>query len=598
MDKKDPESRGFKHQSGKGGPNLRDFRFRVPSRPLNPVQYGVVERISDRVLATTSENICSQENDQLLHRTRSEFLPAEEVLPSKEEDDQMVEMKTLCIDKRAVKMPSNDEHRFLKFCGLGLKNWQCPIEYSQGDFRSAILSIYPKLLPAIGFTVWMLTENMKILERIPDEKTTPKKLLEFQQAHCTDILIIVPSADLFLMEEKREYLRQIDSSQRSGGTSASDCLVCGTTETPGNVSDFYRIKTDQIPLWTKNQTIEEKLEEILGIDFEQKSILSEKMCPKCFKYISWINKMEEQLKRSRGLLSNAFHATNSKLIRPNISLKRNIRPRLSTSPSSEACLRLSSSPTFDNRLRLSTSPLLTTSPRLNNKPRLITGSKRERARHSVIAKATCVSEEIAQSSSPDLERCFLSNHQPLSQYTSHDEPSPIRKPSPSIKPSSRSMLYLPSYSGSISTIPPNTNNYTSGYESSCSITDFSTRSPQPHRKTTIQDHQADSCFESDSNCQGNESPRLYISEPSPVDDFDEDEKPFITEKMFLDQNAKGKKNADYCWEVINSQDLKSDQSKGTLRKRHLSHDQGVDPDEDIEVEIHQTMKRTMSNPKL
>ena len=42
-----------------------------------------------------------------------------ESLARKDEDDQFVEMKTLCIDKRAVKMPSNDEHKFLKFCGLG-----------------------------------------------------------------------------------------------------------------------------------------------------------------------------------------------------------------------------------------------------------------------------------------------------------------------------------------------------------------------------------------------------------------------------------------------------------------------------------------------
>ena len=107
-------------------------------------------------------------------------------LEAKDEEDEFMEMKTLCIDKKSVKMPSNEEHKFLKFCGLGknsldewanwitqldvgLKSWQCPIDYTQADFRAAILSIYPRMASVIGFTVWTLTENMKILERIPDE---------------------------------------------------------------------------------------------------------------------------------------------------------------------------------------------------------------------------------------------------------------------------------------------------------------------------------------------------------------------------------------------------------------------------------------------
>ena len=49
----------------------------------------------------------------------SEYRPSGEVVTSNEEDDQMVEIKTLCIDKRGVKMPTNEENKFLKFCGLG-----------------------------------------------------------------------------------------------------------------------------------------------------------------------------------------------------------------------------------------------------------------------------------------------------------------------------------------------------------------------------------------------------------------------------------------------------------------------------------------------
>merc|ERR1712123_548736 len=174
-------------------------------------------------------------------------------------------MKTLCIDKKSVKMPSTDEHNFLNFCGLGLKTWQCPLDYNQADFRSAILSVYPRMASVVGFTVWILTENRKILERIPDEKTAAKDLVECLSMHCTDILIIVPSTNIFF--------------------------------------------------------IEEKLEEILGIDLDEQLGLSDRMCPKCFKYISWIDKKEDQLKRSRSLLSNAFRATNSKLSRSHPSVE-------------------------------------------------------------------------------------------------------------------------------------------------------------------------------------------------------------------------------------------------------------------------------------
>jgi hypothetical protein len=61
------------------------------------------------------------------------------------------------------------------------------------------------------------------------QKTTPQQLVQFQQKHCSDILIIVPSTNIFLvssfysiifsnadlhqMEEKREYLSKIDNEK-------------------------------------------------------------------------------------------------------------------------------------------------------------------------------------------------------------------------------------------------------------------------------------------------------------------------------------------------------------------------------------------------
>ena len=47
--------------------------------------------------------------------------------------------------------------------------WQCPVSYSQAEFCGAVRRVYPRLGSVVGFTVWILTENRKILERIPDE---------------------------------------------------------------------------------------------------------------------------------------------------------------------------------------------------------------------------------------------------------------------------------------------------------------------------------------------------------------------------------------------------------------------------------------------
>lgn len=560
MEKNDPDDgKEYKIHAGKTGSSLRDFRFRVPPKPI---QYGIMKRISDRVLATTSENIrINDEPDE--HPSRGpDLVSITQSLEAKDEEDEFMEMKTLCIDKKSVKMPSNEEHKFLKFCGLGLKSWQCPIDYTQADFRAAILSIYPRMASVIGFTVWTLTENMKILERIPDEKTTPQELVQFQQKHRTDILIIVPSTNIFLMEEKREYLSKIDNEKTlpdSVPTSSIEryhCLVCGTGENPGNASDFYRINKDQIPQWNKKQTIQEKLEEILGIDFGQGPILSDRMCPKCFKYISWIDKKEEQLKRSRSLLSNAFHATNSKL---NIS-------------------------------------------------HVSHGHKR--AKPSVIAETLnfihTKTAEMGRPISPEAEDLCVTRRSQFAHRNYHIiDRSPSQrlklsmspKPFPTAMPSS---TFIPTHPGPYLNISTNTkmmtdsSNYTSGYESSYSQSDIHIRSPELARKSAIYDSQADSCFESDTNYQPSESPKLYRRwDASPIGDFVE--KPSLNEESSPENVLKQRQHPDLCWEVINSRDLKSSK-KVPLKKRNLSHEYHQPAEIDGASQV--TKRKILSYPNL
>eukprot|EP00090_Calanus_glacialis_P012378 TRINITY_DN20907_c0_g1_i1.p1 TRINITY_DN20907_c0_g1~~TRINITY_DN20907_c0_g1_i1.p1 ORF type:complete len:562 (-),score=93.39 TRINITY_DN20907_c0_g1_i1:314-1999(-) len=522
MENRESKSRESGHGSGKSSSSLRDFRFRVPTKPSIPVQYGVVKRLCEKNLASTSEDIGDgPSDDHLTGDARINFFPEEKIPGKIDGKNQFMEMKTLCTGKKAVKMPSNEEHRFLKFCGLGLKSWQCPMEYGAMEFRSALLTIYPRLSSVIGFTFWTLTENMKILVRIPDEETSLRQLQAFQRAHCTDILIIVPAANLYLMEEKREYLSQLNSQESSQETQSnrSFCLVCGTKESPGYVSDFYRIKTDQMPQWTKKQTIEEKLEEILGMNFERQTILSDRMCQKCFKYISWIDKMEGQLKRSRGLLSNAFHATNSKL----------------------------------NRLHVS--------------------NKRERATASAISEDINLGDVLdfsqGRSVSPDIEIPFPSSSQTKPQYTCDRVSS---SSSPILLPTLANMSTFASFSSAA--------NYTSGYESSSSQQDIETTSPMPSDLSISApvDRQTDSCFESDSSIHQHESPILRRRpELSHIHNFGGRDHPKYTANTPT-KGIKRNKSPNYCWELLNSdEDPPIPKISFPLKKRPFSHEQPSDP---------------------
>lgn len=258
------------------------------------------------------------------------------------------------------------------------------------------------------------------------------------------------------MEEKREYLSQLNKQESSQETQSTRfcCLVCGTKESPSDVSDFYQIKLEYMPQWTKKQTIKEKLEEILGMNFERQTILSDRMCPKCFKYISWVDKMEEQLKRSRRLLSDAFHSTNSKMNKQHVS------------------------------------------------------NKRERAVASAISEDIRLVEVLdysqGRSVSPDIGISFPSTSQTEPQYTCDRVSS---SSSPILLPSLANMSTFTNFSSA--------DNYTSGYESSSSKQDIETTSSLPSSlsiSTTV-DRQSDSCFESDSSMDQHESPKNTENTP-------------------------------------------------------------------------------------
>ena len=59
------------------------------------------------------------------------------------------------------------------------------------------------------------------------------------------------------------------------------CVVCGEGERSGGASDYYCIKTDQMPQWNKKQTIQQRLEEVLGVDLNLMPGISDRMCELC-----------------------------------------------------------------------------------------------------------------------------------------------------------------------------------------------------------------------------------------------------------------------------------------------------------------------------
>jgi len=612
MEKSESSSeKDYKAQPGKTGSSLRDFRFRVPPKPSHSIQYGILKPISDRVLATTSESIRTTDELDGDPQKGANLVSLQQGLEATEDEDLCIEMKTLCIDKKSVKMPSTDEHNFLNFCGLGLKTWQCPLDYNQADFRSAILSVYPRMASVVGFTVWILTENRKILERIPDEKTAAKDLVECLSMHCTDILIIVPSTNIFLMEEKRGYLSKIDSEKNAPTTTTDSrfyCLVCGTSENPGYASDFYRTKTDQMAQWNKKQTIEEKLEEILGIDLDEQLGLSDRMCPKCFKYISWIDKKEDQLKRSRSLLSNAFRATNSKLSRshPSVESKSGKSCRLpeplnlSHIPVRKICRP--NSPDQDSgqsQLQFAhRNHIVQSSPfhSLNSSriPNLSSSSMPSLNLKTSPSSMPFLNSKYSASAMPFLNPKMSSSTMPFLNPKPSSSTMPSLCPKPSSTPVSSS-TFISTFPASFSSISTSTNsmnnshNYTSGYESSYSQSDINKASPELTRRNNIYDSQGDSCFESDSNYQPSELNLLRGPDSSFLVNFNE------KDERGPKLGIKRRQHPDLCWEVINSQDLSSSKNLGPLKKRQLSYERGSPP---IELErASQITKKELILPK-
>lgn len=246
------------------------------------------------------------------------------------------QLKTMCLAKKGVQMPTKEEHGFLLFCGLGARKWQCAIDCSSLTFKQAILNIYPRLRSVIGYNLWTLTKDKKTFEKIPEKVNTPLRMRAYLGSHFTGCLIVVPVSDIVLMEEKREHLRQIDikqvkdvngvSSSLSSSLASSVnmetdmrqrslCLICGKIEKTPGTGSFHKIMEESMSCNEGTQIIAKKLTDILGFNFEQskrKFVASTEICKKCLRAVSDVVKMEEQLKKYKEDLVCNFFSTTSK----------------------------------------------------------------------------------------------------------------------------------------------------------------------------------------------------------------------------------------------------------------------------------------------
>lgn len=256
---------------------------------------------------------------------------------------QTYQMKTMCLAKKAVQMPSKEEHGFLLFCGLGARKWEVDMNCNSLTFKQAILNIYPRLRSVIGYNLYTVSRDKKQFERIPERANTPKRIRSYLGPAFTGCLIIVPVSDIVLMEEKREHLRQIDVRQTelpAKTTIANEpteppsrqrslCLICGKCEKTPGTGSFYKIFEETIECYGgRGDLIAKRLTEMLGFNFEtkRKFLASIEICKKCLRTTTEVVRMEEQVKRSKEELVSNFFTTISKFKKSNGSHNEESRP--------------------------------------------------------------------------------------------------------------------------------------------------------------------------------------------------------------------------------------------------------------------------------
>lgn len=258
---------------------------------------------------------------------------------SSEPAEQMYQLKTMCLAKKTVQMPTKEEHGFLLFCGLGARRWQIGMDCNSLSFKQAILNIYPRLRSVIGYNLWALTKDRKNFERIPEKVNTPRRMRSYLGSLFTGCLIIVPVSDIMLMEERREHLRIRDmkefrdlkgppmqNMEAENRLSRSSCLICGKMEKTAGTGSFHKIHTETMSCpdgGGGEVLIVRKLTDLLGFSFDgtkRRMPVSDEICRRCMKSVKELLQKEEELKVAKADLLATFFSTAAKFGRNQVAV--------------------------------------------------------------------------------------------------------------------------------------------------------------------------------------------------------------------------------------------------------------------------------------
>lgn len=281
------------------------------------------------------EGTSSSSTTQSSHYTSTQDME----MPRMEREDQMYQLKTMCLAKKMVQMPSKEEHGFLLFCGLGARRWQIGMDCNSLSFKQAILNIYPRLRSVIGYNLWALTKDKKNFERIPEKVNTPRRMRSYLGSLFTGCLIVVPVSDIMLMEERREHLRirdmkefrdlkapNVQNMEAENRPSRSSCLICGKMEKMAGTGSFHKILTDTLTCPEGEVLIVKKLGELLGFSFDvtkKRMNVSDEICRRCMKSVKETLQKEEELRSAKAELLATFITTTSKISRNQVAVVNN-----------------------------------------------------------------------------------------------------------------------------------------------------------------------------------------------------------------------------------------------------------------------------------
>ena len=117
----------------------------------------------------------------------------------------------MCLAKKTAKMPTKEEHEFLLFYNLGLRNWKVDMNWNWLTFSQVVYNLYPRLRSVGGYNLYIASKEKKLFEPIPEEFNTPKKI----RSHLGPLfsVLLSPSGCLIIVPEVVRMEEQVKKNK-------------------------------------------------------------------------------------------------------------------------------------------------------------------------------------------------------------------------------------------------------------------------------------------------------------------------------------------------------------------------------------------------